>query len=139
MANIQLLSIVFIIKEVFMAHTKNWTEDGVYRKFTDEISPDEILKSNFELQADPRFEEINYIINDFTKVTKLKFTSNHTKIYASTDDIISSSKGNLKIAIVAVQDAHIALANNYRDDMLNKFFKCEIFKTIKEAEDWVKS
>ena len=83
----------------------------------------------------PEFESIKYIINDFTEVTKLAINTDHTKIYATTDDIISDTKGNLKIAIVAKQDAHIALANNYREEMKNKLFECEIFQTVEEAQN----
>ena len=122
-----------------MAHTNTWNENGVFRKFTGKISPEEILKSNFDMHEDPRFENIKYIINDFTGVTEHEVNKDHTKIYATTDDIISDTKGNLKIAIVAIQDAHIALANNYREEMKNKFFKCEIFQTVEDAQKWVNS
>ena len=119
-----------------MAHTNIWNENGLFRKFTGEISPEEILQSNFDIHKRPEFETIKYIINDFTEVTDLVINTNHTKIYASTDDIISDTKGNLKIAIVAKLDAHIALANNYKEEMKNKFFKCEIFQTLEEAQVW---
>lgn len=119
-----------------MAHTNTWNENGLFRKFTGEISPEEILKSNFDIHVHPKFESINYIINDFTGVTDLVINAEHTKIYASTDDIISDTKGHLKIAIIAKLDAHIALANNYKEEMKNKFFKCEIFQTLKEAQVW---
>lgn len=122
-----------------MTHSCTWEESGLIRKFTDEVSPEEILKSNFEIHADPRFYKIKYIINDFTKVTKLNIDSDHAKLYASTDDIISNSKGELKIAIVTELDAHFALANSYRNNMLNRYFECEIFKTMVDAEGWVNS
>ena len=119
-----------------MAHSLTWQSNGLFRNFTDEISPEEILKSNFDIHIHPQFEKIKYIINDFTKVTELVINSGHTKIYASTDDVISDTKGKLKIAIVANQDAHIALANSYREQMKNKFFECEIFQTQEEAQVW---
>lgn len=122
-----------------MAHTNTWNKNGLFRKFTGEISPEEILQSNFDLHIHPKFESIKYIINDFTEVTELAINKDHTKIYATTDDIISDTKGNLKIAIVAKQDAHIALANNYRVEMKNKLFECEIFQTVKEAQKWAES
>lgn len=120
-----------------MTHTCAWENNGLLRTFTDEISPEEILKSNFEIQADRKFHTIKYIINDFTKVTKLKIDSDHAKLYASTDDIISNSKGQLKIAIIAEQDEHIALANDYRNNMINRYFECEIFNTMSDANEWV--
>ena len=75
-----------------MSHTNTWNENGLFRKFTGEISPEEILKSNFDMHVDPRFENIKYVINDFTDVTDLVINTNHTKLYASTDDIISDTK-----------------------------------------------
>lgn len=119
-----------------MAHTLTWQQNGLLRDFSGQISPEEILKSNFDLHVDPRFEEIKYVINDFTKVTDLSVNKDHTKIYASTDDVISDSKGKLKIAIIAVEDGHIALAKNYRAEMKNKNFVCEIFNNAEEAQAW---
>lgn len=119
-----------------MAHTNTWNKNGLFRKFTGEISPEEILQSNFDMHVHPEFENIKYIINDFTEVNKFSINKGHTKIYASTDDMISNTKGNLKIAIVAIKDEHIALANNYREEMKNKLFKCKIFQTLKDAQKW---
>lgn len=121
-----------------MPHTITWSEQGLYRKFTDNIYPEEILKSNIELQEHPDFFAAKYIINDFTQVTAVIIDNAHTKIYASTDDIFSDAKGVFKIAIVAEKAEHISLANNYRDNMKNLVYQCEIFNTVKEAEDWVK-
>ena len=122
-----------------MPHTYTWETNGLLRKFTGEISPEDILQSNFELHIHPKFEEIKYIINDFTEVTDLIVDVSHTKIYASTDDIISDTKGKFNIAIVVTKDAHFDLANNYRNEMKNRSFKCEIFQTIEDARKWVTS
>ncbi|MCW8901857.1 MAG: hypothetical protein OQK75_01595 [Gammaproteobacteria bacterium] len=92
--------------------------------------------SNFELQSHPRFPIIKYLINDFTEVSSLLIDTNHTKIYASTDDIISDTKGKFKIAIIINQNAHANLAKSYRDSMKNNFFDCEIFKTVEDAKKW---
>jgi hypothetical protein len=122
-----------------MPHTKTWEQNGLLRKFSGKINPEEILKSNFEIHVHPEFEKIAYIINDFTEVSDLSINVSHTKIYASTDDIISNTKGKLNIAFIVNQDTHLNLANSYRNQMKNKFFKCEIFKTIDDARKWVGS
>ena len=122
-----------------MPHTKTWEQNGLLRKFRGKINPEEILKSNFEIHEHPEFEKIAYIINDFTEVSDLSVDVSHTKIYASTDDIISNTKGKLNIAFIVNQDTHLNLANSYRNQMKNKFFKCEIFKTVDDARRWVGS
>ena len=119
-----------------MPHKNTWESEGLYRKFTGEVRGDEILKSNFELHIDPNFQNIKYIINDFTEITSHSIEISHTEVYATTDDIISNTKGKLKIALIVIQPDHIDLAKNYRALMQDKLFECEIFKTIEDARKW---
>ena len=114
-----------------MSYTNIWEPEGLYRKFEGEISGDEILESNYELHEDPNFQTIKYIINDFTEETA------HTRAYATSDDIISNTKGKLKIALVVIQPSFLVLANSYREEMRGKLFECEIFKSIEDARKWV--
>lgn len=122
-----------------MAHTTDWKAEGLIRVFTGEITPDEILKSNLKIYDHPNFSAIKYIINDFTGVTSIDVEKEHTRIYASTDDIISNTKGKLLVAIVATQNEHIALAKNYQKEMKNNLFVSKIFNTIDDAQKWVAS
>lgn len=122
-----------------MTHTLNWESNRLIRKFTGDVGAEEILKSNFDLQVHPKFATIKYIINDFTDVEHLLVQEEHTKIYASTDDVISDTKGHFKIAIVTTKDEHIELAKAYRAAMKNNLFECEIFSTVEEAQKWGES
>ena len=122
-----------------MAHTIDWNQKGVIRTFTDNLYADEILKSNFDLLENPQFKNSHYIINDFTHLIECDIRPEHTKIFASTDDIISHSTGRFKIAIVANNENHILLANNYKDEMKNTVFTCEIFQSIDEALIWAET
>lgn len=122
-----------------MPHTNTWEPNGLLRKFNGKIDPEEILISNFALHEHPNFAKIAYIINDFSDITSVSLDTNHTKIYASTDDIISQTKGKFNIAIVVNRDALVDLANSYRNEMKNRFFKCEIFEAVADARKWVES
>ena len=122
-----------------MPYKNTWEPRGLYRKFTGKISGEEILKSNFEIHKNPKFHTISYIINDFIEVTGHSIEVIHTQVYASTDEIISYGKANLKIALVVTQDPLIALANSYRNEMIGNRFECDIFKTIEDARKWVSS
>ena len=120
-----------------MAHTYYWEPEGLYRKFFDEVSGEEILASNLEIQNQPEFLKIKYIINDFSDVSSYTVTQGHTEIYAKTDDIISDTKGKLAIAIVVLNEEPKAFAENYRQQLKNRFFTCEIFESLQEAREWV--
>lgn len=121
-----------------MTNKLTWLTDGLLREFIGEISPTEILKSNFEVQSHHKFEDIKYLMNDFTQVTEMLVEKEHTKVYASTDDVVSLTKGKLLIAMV-VLDAQIPLAESYRNELDNELFICEIFKTREEANAWINS
>lgn len=121
----------------FMPYTNIWEEDGLYRTFTEEINGDEILKSNIELHAEPNFEKVRYIIDDFTEVTGHSVEAHHIKAYAVTDEIISKSKGKLKIAIVVTQPAFIELANDYCELMEGTMFDSKVFSSLADARVWV--
>ena len=122
-----------------MAHKITWETNGVSRNFSDALTPGEILKSNFTIYESPQFKNIKYIINDFRDVVSFSIESDDTKIYAETDDIISRTKGKLLIAIVATHHEHVALAKNYQKELTTQLFKCEIFKTLEDAQKWVTS
>lgn len=120
-----------------MPYTNTWEAAGLYRKFTGTISGEEILESNFELHQHPNFQTIRYVINDFTAVTGHSIDTAHTKVLASTDEIIANTKDQLKIAIVVTQEPLIALANHYREEMIGNRFECDIFQTLEDAREWI--
>ncbi|GAV19655.1 hypothetical protein MMIC_P0605 [Mariprofundus micogutta] len=120
-----------------MAHSSIWETDGLYRKFSGDISGYEILQSNIELQGDARFKNIEYVINDFTDVTSHSVEVVHTEAYASTDQIVSHTKHRLKIALVVPQVEMLALAENYCELMKGQLFECDIFRSLEQARSWL--
>ena len=121
-----------------MAHTNTWESSGLYRKFTGAITSVEILESNLELHGHPEFEKIKYIINDFSEVTGHTVVEGHTRAYATSDDMVSITKGRMKIAIVVDKDPLIAFAHAYQEQMQGKIFECEVFQSLAEAREWVR-
>lgn len=120
-----------------MPHTLTWKKNGIIRIFSGNLEPGEILNSNFNIYNDPNFETVRYFINDFTSVTSFSIDSEHTKVFASTDDIIAKTKGKLLIALVATHKEHIALVKSYNKELKNNLFLCKLFKSLKDAKKWV--
>ena len=120
-----------------MSHHISWEETGVYRNFYDCVTGEEILASNFKLQADPRFESIDYVINDFTNVTDHSISIHDTSTFAKTDEIAAHNKVTLKIAIIVTKKDLFDLADAYQSMMEQMMFSCQIFKTITQARNWV--
>lgn len=120
-----------------MPHTILWKKNGVVRKSNGTISGEEILQSNFDLQAHLKFGDLKYIVNDFTSVTEHNIELGHTKAYAASDDIISNTIYELKIAIVVIQEDLIDLASYYKYQMTNMYFDYEIFESEENARQWI--
>ena len=120
-----------------MPYTNTWESEGLYRKFVGKVNGGEILESNYELHTDSKFNAIKYIINDFTEVTEYSIETAYINAYATSDEIISNTKGKLKIALLVTQPSLVSLANSYREQMKGKLFECEIFQNIEDARKWV--
>ena len=119
-----------------MSYITTWEENGVYRKFSGQISGEEILASDIEMHNHPLFLDIRYVINDFIDITGHSITPSHTSVYAKTDEIISASVGRIKIALVASEE-YEPIANSYIEQMSDKTFKCKLFRTTLDAREWV--
>jgi len=122
-----------------MPYTNTWEDEGLYRKFSGFVESEEILRSNLDLHVHPNFEDIKYIINDFSEIVGHEVRASHAGIYAKNDDMVAVIKGRMKIAIVANQESVVALARAYKERLAGSMFTCEIFDSLAEARAWVGS
>ena len=120
-----------------MAHLNTWEEKGLYREFKDNITGKEVLNINFTIQGDPRFDQIKYVINDFTQVTDFDFSDLDIKLLAITDDIAAKSNPMLKIALIITLEPLLEWADLYCEHMKDSPYTCKIFKHLSDAKKWV--
>lgn len=120
-----------------MSYRNKWGEGGLYRKFTNNISGEEILAANLNIHGDPRFCDINYVINDFTHVVDFEITASGISKIVTIDNVASLTNPRLKIAIVATLDSLLNWINLYCERMHNQPYECKIFHNLDEAYTWV--
>ena len=120
-----------------MAHQYHWEENGLLRVYTDKISGDEVFDSNLKLHGDMRFDDIQYVINDFTRVTDFAVSEQDIAKIAIVDNVASKSKPVLKIAIVATLEPLLDWINKYLSGMQGSPYECQIFASLDEARQWV--
>lgn len=120
-----------------MAHLDIWEREGLCRVFTGKISCSEILDSNIELHASPRFDDIKYLINDFTGSTEFEASSRDIKECIAIDNAASKSKQQLRVAMVAKIEPILTCAHLYALKMENSSFECRIFDNIDDARCWL--
>ena len=120
-----------------MPHTNNWQEHGLIRDFSGTISGTEIIDSNLEMHGDRRFDQINYVINDFSKVIDCLVSEDELRMMSITDEIAKNCNRYLKIALVATQENIVELAKVYCEMMRDAAYDAEIFTTLEDAHAWV--
>jgi len=118
-----------------MPYIHKWKETGVIREFSGAINAAQVLNSNLELHAHKRFNDIDYVLNDFTAATEIVIAAEQTTAFATTDEMVALTKGELKIAIV-ISNAFLPAALAYQKQMIDSSFTCLIFEAISEAEQW---
>ena len=120
-----------------MPYKNNWEESGLYRKFSGEISGREVLGSNLSIQGDCRYDEIKYVINDFTQIEKYDVCDTDIQLLANVDNVAAISKPNLKIAMVATLESLNDWTHKYCEKMQGSSYVCRVFGTIEDAYAWV--
>jgi len=114
-----------------------WEEEGLYRKFTDKINGDEILDDNLKLQGDVRFDDIRYVINDFTQIRDFDFSVLDVKKVAVNDEVASLSNPKIKIALISGYEPLLKWLKLYSESMEGSLYKCGIFDNSDDAYKWV--
>ncbi|MFW2372445.1 MAG: hypothetical protein ACN4GM_04935 [Gammaproteobacteria bacterium] len=120
-----------------MSHQNTWEENGLYRKFSDKISGEEILTSNLAIHGDARFDDIRYVINDFTQVVKFEAAEIDILKIATIDNVGAISNSYLKIAIVATSESVLDWIHQYCKQMQDSPLECKIFESVNDAYGWV--
>lgn len=122
-----------------MPHTNNWTSDGLIRAFTGTITGPEIIESNFEMHGDQRFDDINYVINDFSQVDECAVSEEEVQMLPIIDEVATNANDKLKIAIISTHDEITKLAKVYCEMMLQATYDARLFDNFDDAQTWVNS
>jgi len=120
-----------------MPYKNIWEDNGVYRKYSNHITGQEILQAAQDVHGHALFDSIRYVINDLLEVTKHDISPHEIRSLAAIDKAASITNSNIKIAIVATIPTIHAFSSLY-SELINKTpFSCEIFTCIGKARKWV--
>ena len=114
-----------------------WEERGVYRKYHENVSSQEICDAMEDVHGHKLFDSIRYVINDYLDVTEFDVTTYDIITLAALDRAAALSNPHIKIAIVATESTIHMLANLYGDLIAASPYKSEIFTNLDEARAWV--
>ena len=120
-----------------MSMQYKWEKNGLYRQFTNKICGEEVLNINLNMQGDSRFDDIRYVINDFTKIVDFDFSDIDIHKISAVDNAASKSNPNIRIALVSTLEPLLVWIKLYCEKMKDSPYECEIFNNIDDAYKWV--
>jgi len=116
-----------------MAHTNKWEDRGLRRIFSGNITAEEVLKSNLAMHGDARFDDIKFILNDFTQIEGFEVSHIEIKQISKFDHVAALTNKKLKIIIVATDESLLKWIYAYIEQMQNSPLECVVFKSLDDA------
>lgn len=120
-----------------MPYKITWKPEGVIWTFHGTLTGQETLQASSAIYGDPRFDNLRYGIVDISAVVEFKLLSEDLEAAAAMDEAATLTNPRLVVAVVAVRDEAVTVAEIYQSAMAETSWKVEIFPSMQEAEDWV--
>lgn len=111
-----------------------WEPHGVVRVITGDVETGELLNSVADLQNDPRFDELRFVVEDLSEVGAVQLDD------AGMDMLIASAIGaafsnpHIRIAVVATSPQVHSLARQFA---AHSPYITHTFPTLADARDWI--
>jgi len=118
-----------------MANTISWEKNGVYWKYSGEVSAEEIVKTSTSIYGDPRFDDLTYKIVDFTDASIIKMTDDALDEIAFQHLAAELSKPRIKNAIIMT--VAVESVERFASFFKESTWDVQIFQDIEAANEWL--
>lgn len=119
-----------------MAFEIVWEDRGASKRFFGHVTDEELMQSVVEVEGDPRFDELRYVINDFLGVDSFAVSAANVHTISAIDGAAALTNPNIRIAIVATDAQILALAKLYAASPWN-VYPTGIFPDSATARAWL--
>ncbi|MDQ8195137.1 hypothetical protein QEH59_11925 [Coraliomargarita sp. SDUM461004] len=121
-----------------MPYETKWQTHGIIWTYSGTLTGEELLRSNFEIFGDERFDDIRYQVVDLTAVTEVKVTEKHMRKIAHLDMAAARSNPRVKVAVVTTAKDGQFLSETYDRYTRGKSpWMTQLFTTLEEAATWL--
>jgi len=119
-----------------MAYKLAWEANGVYWKYSGNISGQEIIDASTEIYGDPRFDELKYKLADFSDADTVDISEEEIKLI--TLQHAASSRSNTRIKNAIVINGNDERAKIFVDYLSsNSGWEVRAFDQLNEANQWL--
>ncbi len=114
-----------------------WEPRGLFRRFSGVVTSEEILQAVLKVYGDPRFDDLTYVINDFSDIEGVALDERNIKKVAYLDKASARTNPRIKIAFVTRNPAFFGYAEMYMKFVDELPWQTEIFSSLEEAREWL--
>lgn len=113
-----------------------WEPKGAVKRFFGRVSDAEVLQSGLEIECDPRFDNLNFVINDFLACDSFSVSEGTVDEVSAIDNAAALSNPRIRIAVIATLPEIVAAAEQYAASPLNVYMT-RIFAGPADARQWL--
>lgn len=121
-----------------MAYTLTWFDSVVFLQFSGTVTGSDLLEANDELCSSPNIASIAVQVVDFETADKVRLTADAMRQVAYQDNCLAKKYPEMKVVVVAENPAAIGMTRMYEILAADSPWETRIFKTIKDAAEWVR-
>lgn len=120
-----------------MAYEIIWEPEGVIRQFSGSVSAREFMQSVDQVQGDSRYDEMRYIINDFSAATAAALSEEVLTELAVLYYGAYASNPNCRVVFVTTDTALAARVRKVLQQGPLVSYSAEVFPSVDQARDWL--
>ena len=125
-----------LTSKFLMANKLTWEQNGVYWKYSEKVTGQELLETSTVIYGDPRFSDIRYKLVDFTDVDTVEIDKEDIIRVACQHRAAVLSNPRIKNAIV-LNSKNNKLANKFVDLFKGSSWEVQLFQSVDEANTWL--
>lgn len=110
-----------------------WNGHYVYKKYTGNVTPQELKMKDAKILSDIRFASLAFIISDFLAVSNIDFSTDEIITHTKLHGIPSIYNPQLKVLLVADKASIRKKLVFYIENMQSTEWEIKLFKTMEEA------
>lgn len=122
-----------------MAYEIIWEPEGVIRQFSESVSAREFMQSVERVQGDSRYDDMHYIINDFSSASASALGEEVFTELAVLHYGAYASNPNCRVVFVTADKTLAGLVRKILQQGPVVSYPTEVLPTLVEARDWLDS
>lgn len=119
-----------------MSYELIWEPRGVIKRYYGVLTSTDLVEPVERTEADPRFDRLRYVINDFLAVERMELAPFAVEHVAAVDHAAAKTNQNIWIAVVTTAGEVIELVERYAELSRNAY-PTRVFDTMEQARSWL--